>query len=170
VNGSEIKLVPLGVVKVKEKDEEVKNSVKGVHGVIEVFEEYADGLKGIDGFSHLIILAYLDRVSGGGRKTLLVKPRRYVRLGIEPDIIPTVGVFCTDSPHRPNPIALSIVKLLKTEGRELHVSGLDLFNGTPVLDIKPYTESRVVNDLNYPKWYSELLRIVKEKAGTAVEP
>jgi len=170
VKGFEIKLVPIGVVKVNERDEEVRYSVKGVQGVVEVFEEYADGLKGIDGFSHLIILAYLDRVSGACRKTLLVKPRRYLRLGIDPNMIPTVGVFCTDSPHRPNPIALSIVELLKTEGRELHVSGLDLFDGTPVLDIKPYTEARVVNDLNYPKWYSELLRIVKEKAGTAVEP
>ncbi len=170
MKGFEIKLVPVGMVKVNENDEEVKNSMKGVMGIIEVFEEYADGLKYIDGFSHLIILAYLDRVSEEGRKTLLVKPRRYVRLGIDPEMIPTVGVFCTDSPHRPNPIAVSIVKLLKKEGRELHVSGLDLFNGTPVLDIKPYTESRVVKDLNYPKWYSELLRIVKEKAGTAVEP
>ncbi|MCX8182642.1 MAG: tRNA (N6-threonylcarbamoyladenosine(37)-N6)-methyltransferase TrmO [Candidatus Methanomethyliaceae archaeon] len=166
----EIRLSPIGIVRVSEKDEEVKIAREGVSGIIEVFEDYTDGLKGIEGFSHLIIMAYLDRVSEEERKTLMVKPRRCIRLGLDPEKVPTVGVFCTDSPHRPNPIALSIVHLLKVDGRELHVSGLDLFDGTPVLDIKPYTESRVFNDLNYPKWYSEILRAIKEKVGSAVEP
>lgn len=165
-----IKISPIGVVNIKEKDDDVKAAKEGVSGVIEVFEEYAEGLKGIEGFSHIIVISFLDRVSEEDRKTLMVKPRRYIRLGIEPESIPTVGVFCTDSPHRPNPIALSIVKLLKVEGRRLHVSGLDLFDGTPVLDIKPYTESRVFQDLTYPKWYSDLLSIIRERVGKSIEP
>ncbi|MEM2001092.1 MAG: tRNA (N6-threonylcarbamoyladenosine(37)-N6)-methyltransferase TrmO [Candidatus Methanomethylicaceae archaeon] len=166
----DIRLTPIGIVRVSKKDDEVKSATEGVSGVIEVFEDYADGLRGIEGFSHLIVMAYLDRVSDEDRKVLVVKPRRYIRLGLDPDAVPTVGVFCTDSPHRPNPIALSIVRLLKVEGRELHVSGLDLFDGTPVLDIKPYTESRVFKDLRYPSWYSELLMAIKEKLGSAIEP
>ncbi|MGC8936447.1 MAG: tRNA (N6-threonylcarbamoyladenosine(37)-N6)-methyltransferase TrmO [Candidatus Methanomethylicaceae archaeon] len=165
-----IKISPIGVIKVREKEDEVKAAKDGVSGVIEVFEEYAKGLEGIEGFSHIIVISYLDRVSEDSRKTLMVKPRRYIRLGIDPEIIPTVGVFCTDSPHRPNPIALSIVKLLKVEGRALHVIGLDLFDGTPVLDIKPYTEARVFQNLTYPRWYSGLLRIIRERTGLNIEP
>jgi len=166
----EIKLVPIGIVRVRENEEEVRSAKKGVTGVIEVFDEYAKGLLGMEGFSHIIVISYLDRISEDDRNTILVKPRRYIRLGVDPGIIPTVGVFCTDSPHRPNPIALSIVRLIKVEDRKLHVSGLDLFDGTPVLDIKPYTESRVFKDLAYPGWYSDLLRIINEKVGKTIEP
>jgi len=154
---------PIGVVRVGYDDEVVKTSLDGVRGVIEVYEEFSQGLEGIDGFSHLILVAYLNKVRGEGLGTLMVKPRRFIRLGVDPALIPTVGVFCTDSPHRPNPIAITIVKLLKVEGRRLHVDGLDLFDSTPVVDIKPYTRARVEADLSIPRWYSELLEKVKDK-------
>jgi tRNA-Thr(GGU) m(6)t(6)A37 methyltransferase TsaA len=154
---------PIGIVRVDYDDELVKTSLKGVRGVIEIYEEYSKGLEGMDGFSHLILIAYLHKVGGEERKTLLVTPRRFIHLGVDPAIIPTVGVFCTDSPHRPNPIAITIVKLLKVKGRWLSVDGLDLFDSTPLIDIKPYTKARVEGDLSIPKWYSELLNKVKDK-------
>jgi tRNA (Thr-GGU) A37 N-methylase len=84
---------------------------------------------------------------------LTVRPRRWVKLGIGEHELPEIGVFASDSPHRPNPIAVTIVELLAVEGRRLKVRGLDLYNGTPVLDIKPYTFSRRVNGIRVPDWY-----------------
>ena len=66
-----------------------------------------------------------------------------------------------DSPTRPNPIGLSLVHLLRMEGRTLHVAGLDLFDGTPVLDIKPYQPQYRAEDYGLPEWYIQL----REKAG-----
>ncbi len=156
----EISFKPIGVVHTPKSDDEVRNAVKGVEGIVEVFQEFSEGLEGIDGFSHIILIAYLHKVSNL-RKTLKVRPRKWLRLGIDLGEVPEVGVFATDSPVRPNPIALTIVKLKKREGRFLYVEGLDLFDGTPVLDIKPYTLSRHVKDITVPEWYRNLLNRVK---------
>ncbi len=158
-------LKPIGIVRTSFSDEEVKNSWEGVEGVIEVFEEYAEGLEGIEGFSHIIVLAYLHKTTEEQRKVLKVKHRRLRRFGIKIDDIPEVGVFCTDSPHRPNPIALTIVELVKREDRFLHVKGLDLFNETPILDIKPYTSDRVIEEFKVPEWQKILELRVLEKFG-----
>lgn len=153
---------PIGVVKHSYPDEYIRNSIKGVKGFIEIFDEYSAGLRGIDGFSHIIVLAYLDRVGEESRKTLLVKPRGLARkTGFPLDKLPLVGVFATDSPHRPNPIALTIVKLLEVRGRVLLVEGLDLYNETPVIDIKPYTPSRRVKVLSLPEWYRRIVQTAK---------
>jgi tRNA-Thr(GGU) m(6)t(6)A37 methyltransferase TsaA len=151
-----IQLKPIGVVHVDVDDEAIRNSWSGVKGVVEVFREYGDGLNGIDGFSHLILIAYLHKVTDDQRRTLKVRPKRFLRFNINISDLPEVGVFCTDSPHRPNPIALTIVRLIKREELYLHVEGLDLFNGTPILDIKPYTPNRRIADVNVPKWYETL--------------
>jgi len=146
---------PIGVVRVSCEDEDVKTSFDGVRGGIEVYEEFSQGLEGIDGFSHLILVAYMNKVKGEGRSTLMVKPRRFIRLGVDPVIIPTVGVFSTHSPDRPNPIAITVVRLLRREGRRLYVDGLDLFDSTPIIDIRPYTKEEVAG-LSYQRWYTEL--------------
>ncbi|MEM1619381.1 MAG: tRNA (N6-threonylcarbamoyladenosine(37)-N6)-methyltransferase TrmO [Fervidicoccaceae archaeon] len=159
---------PIGYVRVPRCDEEVKSSPRGVEGEIEVLEEYAEGLKGIEGFSHLIVLAYLHKVTEEQRRTLLVRPMRLARLGVPLESLPLVGVFCTDSPHRPNPLALTIVELKRVEGRRLIVSGLDLFDGTPVLDIKPYTPARRIEEPRTPAWYEELAEKLR-KLGTSGE-
>ncbi len=153
-------LIPIGVVHVPFDDEVVRNSFDGVSGSIEVFQEFADGLVGIDGFSHIIVVAYLHKTLEDHRKTLIVRPRRLVKFGLRLEDIPEVGVFCTDSPHRPNPIGITIVRLLKREGRFLHVNGLDLFNKTPVIDLRPYTPDRVVSELKLPTWYLRLVEMV----------
>jgi tRNA-Thr(GGU) m(6)t(6)A37 methyltransferase TsaA len=147
----------IGVVHVDAPDEVIKSSFDGVDGVVEIFPEFEDGLTGIDGFSHIILITYLHKHRGN---PLRVKPKRLIKFGVPEEVIPEVGVFVTDSPDRPNPIGLSIVKLLGREGRFLKVSGLDLFNGTPVLDIKPYTPDRVVEDIKLPKWYTDLSNVL----------
>ncbi|ABM80456.1 universally conserved protein [Hyperthermus butylicus DSM 5456] len=161
----EIRLQPIGVVRVDASDEEVKKALHGVEGVIEVFPEYEAGLNGIEGFSHIIVIAYLHKVTDEQRSVLRVRHRRLERLGVDLTGIPEVGVFCTDSPHRPNPIALSIVELVERKGRFLRVRGLDLFDGTPVLDIKGYDRTRCIREIRVPWWLEELEKRVGRVLG-----
>ena len=98
----------------------------GTTGVVELDPRYADGLRDLAGFSHIILLTYLHRAKP---YSLQVVP--YL------DTVPR-GLFATRAPSRPNPIGLSVVKLLGIAGPVLTVEGLDLLDGTPVLDIKPY--------------------------------
>jgi len=157
-------LKPIGVVHVKASDEEIRTSLTGVEGILEIYEEYAEGLSGIEGFSHLMVIAFLHKVPEERRGTLRVRPKRLRLLGLSEEEIPEVGVFCTDSPHRPNPLALTIVELVEVNGRFLRVRGLDLFDGTPILDLKPYTPSRKVEELRLPAWYQRILERVREKS------
>jgi tRNA-Thr(GGU) m(6)t(6)A37 methyltransferase TsaA len=99
---------------------------KGVKGYVEVFPEYVEGLKDLEGFSHLI-LVYHFHLSNGYK--LLVKP--YLDENLR-------GVFSTRAPRRPNPIGISIVRLIERVGSTLHISDVDMVDGTPLLDIKPY--------------------------------
>jgi tRNA-Thr(GGU) m(6)t(6)A37 methyltransferase TsaA len=92
--------------------------------------QYAAGLYGLLSFRYLYVIYYMDRVHGGGS----MKVRPPGAGGRE------VGLFASRSPVRPNPIGLSIVRLLKIVGNEIFTSGLDVFDGTPLLDIKPYIE------------------------------
>jgi tRNA-Thr(GGU) m(6)t(6)A37 methyltransferase TsaA len=98
-------------------------------GILEVRPEFAEGLKDIDGFSHLFVIWIFDRA--GGYDLTATPPA-----GNRPH-----GVFATRSPRRPNPIGLSVVQLLRQEGNRLHVRGVDMLDGTPILDIKPYLSS-----------------------------
>jgi len=150
-----ILLKPIGFVRTEATDEDVK--LRKVVSTIEILPEYEEGLKGIDGFSHLIVLCYFHRLREHEKGVLTVKPRRLLRYGFREEELPEVGVFALDSPARPNPIALSIVEFIGRRGRELQVKGLDAFNGTPVLDIKPYTPSRVVENLRFPRWFKKLM-------------
>jgi tRNA-Thr(GGU) m(6)t(6)A37 methyltransferase TsaA len=100
----------------------------GSAGRIEVFEAYAEGLADIEGFSHLHILYWLDRAAPA---SLTVMP-------FLEDVFH--GIFATRAPMRPNPLGLSVVRLLERRGRVLLVEDLDVLDGTPLLDIKPYVE------------------------------
>ncbi len=101
-------------------------SAEGVKGTVEMFPEYIDGLKDLDEFSH-IILVYHFHLSR--QPSLVVKPFMDDE---------THGVFATRAPSRPNPIGISTVRLLKIEGNILHIQDVDIIDGTPLLDIKPY--------------------------------
>jgi len=158
-----ITLTPIGILHVPHSDMEVSSSLQGVDGVVEVYPKYADGLRGIDDFSHIVLLAYLHKIKAEDRKVLIIKFRKFLKFGFSPEELPEVGVFASDSPVRPNPIALTIVKLIKREGRFLHVSGLDLYDKTPIIDIKPYTPDRYLKEYSLPKWYEDFLIKVKKR-------
>lgn len=90
-----------------------------------------EALRGLEQVSHVWVIAWFHDIPGGGGLRSTVRPPRLG--GSE-----RLGVLATRSPHRPNPLALSVVELLGIEDRELHVRGIDLLDGTPVLDLKPY--------------------------------
>lgn len=161
----QIFLKPIGVIRTPYSDDQVSSSLNGVEGIIEIYPQYIDGLKGIDGFSHLIILAYLHKINNTKRKILIIRHRRFLRFGFKLEELPESGVFASDSPVRPNPIALTIVKFIKRDRNLLYVSGLDLFDGTPVLDIKPYTPSRRIENISLPSWYKEFYNKVARRIG-----
>ena len=95
-------------------------------GVLEILPEFEAGLLDIEGFSHLFVIWEFDRAEG------------FELQGKPPTDDRPHGVFATRSPRRPNPIALTVVELLRREGARLHVRGLDMLEGTPILDLKPY--------------------------------
>jgi tRNA (adenine37-N6)-methyltransferase len=99
-------------------------------GAIELLREYEPGLKDIEGFSHLYVIWEFDRADG---YDLIAHPPT--------DEKRPHGVFATRSPRRPNPIGLTVVELLRRDGPALRVRGVDMLDGTPVLDIKPYLSS-----------------------------
>lgn len=155
---SRIELKPIGVVRMSLSNEQVRASwSKGVEAEIELFQEYAEALEGIDGFSHLMILFYMHETTEEQRKNLKQRPRRFTKYGFKFEDLPLVGVLCLDSPHRPNPIGLTIVRLLERKGNILKVEGLDAFDQTPVLDIKPYTPDRCEDEVEVPRWLQLLL-------------
>jgi tRNA-Thr(GGU) m(6)t(6)A37 methyltransferase TsaA len=153
-----IMLNPIGFVKTDFAGEELRDRpVEELEADIEILEEYADGLEAIDGFSHLLILFYMHNITAENRRRLKVKPRIVTKYGLSLEEIPSVGVFCLDSPNRPNPIGLSAVRLLWRKGRILHVKGLDALDKTPVLDIKPYSPARRVEKFELPEWYQNII-------------
>ncbi len=95
-------------------------------GVLKILPEFEVGLTDIEGFSHLIVIWEFDRSDG------------FELLGTPPSDNRPHGLFATRSPRRPNPIGLTTVELRRREGNELHVWGVDMLDGTPILDIKPY--------------------------------
>jgi tRNA (adenine37-N6)-methyltransferase len=104
-------------------------------GTLDILPEFAAGLADIEGFSHLYVLWLFDRSQGF---ELTAHP---------PSDNRTHGVFATRSPRRPNPIGLTVVELVRRDGPRLHVRGIDMLEGTPILDIKPYLSSIAVEDL-----------------------
>jgi tRNA-Thr(GGU) m(6)t(6)A37 methyltransferase TsaA len=159
-----IQLSPIGFVRTKFAGEEMRNQpVEELEADIEILDEYADGLEAIDGFSHLLIFFYMHNITAENRKRLKIKPRVVVRYGLNPEEVPLVGVFCLDSPNRPNPIGLSAVRLLWRKGKILHVKGLDALNETPVLDIKPYSPARKIEKFELPEWYKNIIAKARAK-------
>jgi tRNA-Thr(GGU) m(6)t(6)A37 methyltransferase TsaA len=121
---------PIGMIRSPFKD--IKGmpiqpaGAKGVAGAIEIEPEYCDGLSDLHEFSHIILIYHFHRSSG---YSLRVKPFMDDELH---------GVFATRAPKRPNPIGISVVKLVKVEGCNLFIEDVDIVDGTPLLDIKPY--------------------------------
>jgi tRNA-Thr(GGU) m(6)t(6)A37 methyltransferase TsaA len=126
----EIRLRPIGVARTPfATTAEVPRGLGTQHtaeGRIEILPELESGLRDIEGFSHLFVLWVFDRSEG------------YELIGTNPTDGLEHGVFATRSPRRPNPLALSVVELLGRDGCVLRVRGVDMLDGSPVLDLKPY--------------------------------
>jgi tRNA-Thr(GGU) m(6)t(6)A37 methyltransferase TsaA len=123
----------------------------GICGSVEVFAEYAAGLKDLAGFSHIILLYHFHRVA---QTRLIVVPF----LDREPR-----GVFATRAPTCPNPIGLSVVRLLSVEGNVLRVENVDIVDNTPLLDLKPYVPEFDHHEVERTGWVAASGEKVKEK-------
>jgi tRNA-Thr(GGU) m(6)t(6)A37 methyltransferase TsaA len=127
---SAITMRPIGIIRSEHVNPELTPIqpvyAKACQGRVEVFPEFMEGLRDVEGFSHLYLIYHFHR---SGAVRLIVKP-------FLQDV--ERGVFATRAPCRPNGIGVSIVRLLRRDGRVLHVEGVDMLDGTPLLDIKPY--------------------------------
>ena len=125
-----ITYTPIGIIRSPFKEPEgtpiQPPAAKGVKGTVELSEEYTAGLEDLEGFSHIILLYAFH---------LVKKPKLRVRPFLDDH---THGVFSTRAPNRPNPIGISVVRLVRVEKNLLQVEDLDIVDGTPLLDIKPY--------------------------------
>jgi tRNA-Thr(GGU) m(6)t(6)A37 methyltransferase TsaA len=114
-------------------------------------ETLADGLDGIEEFSHVLILFWMHRVPEA-------EPVRMRRRPQGREDMPELGIFAQRARHRPNPIGVAAVKLLRREKNRLFVQGLDAINGTPVVDVKPYVPAYdVVETPRVPEWINRLM-------------
>ena len=118
--------------------------------VLEVIPWWTAGLDGLEGFSHLVVVFYLDRAS---RRRTAGRPRAVE----DHPAAPPVGFFATRTPRRPNPIGLACPRLLRREGNRLLVRGIDAWDGTPILDIKGYfPRDELRPDAAVPSWLTAL--------------
>ena len=141
-----LELTPIGIIHSPHR--EAKGTpiqprwAESVEGTVEVFPEFAAGLRDLDGFDRIWLLYWFDRAR---KARLEVVPYRDTQ---------TRGLFATRAPSRPNPIGLSCVRLLAVEGAQLRVAGLDVLDGTPLLDIKPYVPDCDVFTVERVGWYA----------------
>lgn len=145
----------IGFVKTEAVGKEVRN--KKVISQLILNEQLIAALEGIEEFSHLFVLFWLNEISDAERKILKVHPRGRSDM-------PLLGVFATRSPYRSNPIGLTRVKLLNRKDNVLTVQGLDAFNGTPILDIKPFDSWDSTEDFKVPKWWKKLEKEQQKKS------
>jgi tRNA-Thr(GGU) m(6)t(6)A37 methyltransferase TsaA len=144
---NEITYKPIGVIHSPFKEPKgtpiQPAGAKGTDGRVEVFPEYAEGLKDIDGFSHIILIYHFNLSKG---VSLTAKPFMDSEAR---------GVFAMRAPSRPNPIGISVVRLVRVEGAMLHIQDVDIVDGTPLLDIKPYVPRFDVREVERIGWLEE---------------
>lgn len=140
----EIVMQPIGVIRspfTKPDDTPIQAARSQAAGSVEVYPDFADGLKDIEGFSHIHLLYAFHQSSG-------------FALSVKPFLDDQEhGVFATRHPRRPNPIGISIVRLVSRRGNLLSVEGVDMLDGTPLLDIKPYLPEFDVRSSVRSGWY-----------------
>jgi tRNA-Thr(GGU) m(6)t(6)A37 methyltransferase TsaA len=138
----------------------------GSPGRIEVFPDYAEGLDDIEGFSHLHLIYWLHRAADVLSSVAAPSPLKIVPFL---DDVPR-GVFATRAPVRPNPLGLSIVRLMERHGAELLVEDLDMLDGTPLLDIKPYVEGFDLRVGTRGGWTEQVSRVTFVNRGERRRP
>ena len=140
---------PIGIVK-SPVSEGVDKGWGEVISEIHIDEEFADGLSGIDSFSHIIVIFEMHQSSWNPKNDLVRRPQERADM-------PLVGIFAQRAKHRPNPVGITTVRLLGVKGSILIVQGLDAINETPVLDIKPYFPQYDRVDSRNPEWVDRLM-------------
>ena len=140
----EIKFRPIGIIHSPFKEAKgvpiQPSAAKGIEGKVEIFPEYAEGIDDIGNFSHIFLIynLHLSR-----KYSLKVKPYMDDK---------ERGVFATRAPSRPNPIGISVVELLEVDGNMLHIKNVDIVDGTPLLDIKPYVPEFDIHNVKKIGW------------------
>lgn len=165
VNVRQLVIFPIGVVRTSLTEDDIRRGKReelhNIESTIEIFPAFQEALDGLEGFSHIFVLAYFDQLRPEQIGVLKVKPRGLLKYGFRLEELPIIGALASDSPTRPNPIALSLVQLKRVEdGRKLIVRGLDLFDGTPVIDIKPYQPQYRADRFEMPSWYEKIREIL----------
>lgn len=122
-----------------------------IRGTVEIYPEYTDGLKDLDEFSHIILIYHL-----------------HLSDSYDLEVIPFMddvphGLFSTRAPKRPNPIGISIVKLIKIEGNIIHIENMDMIDETPLLDIKPYVPEFDPDEIESIGWLSKSISKVRNE-------
>jgi tRNA-Thr(GGU) m(6)t(6)A37 methyltransferase TsaA len=143
----EISLKPIGVVQTTSVGNEVRDRNRLSQIILE--NELVEALDGIEEFSHIFVIFWLHKISKEQRQTLKVHPRGRRDM-------PLLGIFATRTMLRPNPIGLTLVELVRVEGRVLTVRGLDAIDGTPVLDIKLFDSWDMTKTAKVPRWWIRL--------------
>jgi tRNA-Thr(GGU) m(6)t(6)A37 methyltransferase TsaA len=154
----EILLHPIGFVRNEYRPGNKPPTWREIPSRIEMDPRWTEALGGLEGFSHVIVLSYLH-LSRGHESPTLIRPQGR-------SAMPLIGFFGTRTPARPNPIAVSIVPLERREGNLLYVRNLDMYDGTPILDIKPYiTRSDCHPDAAEPEWIDRLRDIQDQETA-----
>jgi len=143
-----LRIRPIGYVTTDASHEELRRG-EAVSKIV-IAPRFSRGLQGVEDFSHFYVLFWLHQMP---EKSQAFKVHPRGRQDIK-----KVGVFATRSPHRPNPIGLTLVKLLRKRGRILTVKGLDAYDGTPVLDLKPHDKRDSAPRPRVPAWWKKLER------------
>lgn len=149
MSGMDIAIKPIGIIKNKKKESSRPGWEKGMISEITLDQSLTEFTEGLEEFSHIIIIFWMHKISPEKEVPSKVHPRGRHDL-------PLVGLFTTRAPVRPNPLGISIVKLVECRGNKLKVEGLDAFDGTPVIDIKPYLPGNNISDARYPEWVNKL--------------
>ncbi len=143
-------LEPIGIVRSPVRDavdENWGNVVVEIH----LLDSLASGLKGIEQFSHIVVIFFMHQSRFDITTHLIRRPQE------RPDM-PEVGIFAQRAKHRPNPIGITTVRLIQVEGNVLRVKGLDAIDGTPILDLKPYLPAfDCPPDAKNPEWIDRLM-------------
>jgi len=141
---NEVRYRPIGIIHSPFKEPKgtpiQSAAAKGINGKVEVFPEYAEGLKDLDGFSHIILIYHFHL---SRKSPLKVKPFMDDQMH---------GVFSTRAPSRPNPIGISVVSLVRIEENMIYIQDVDVVDGTPLLDIKPYVPEFDVRKVDKIGW------------------
>ena len=153
---NEITYKPIGVIHSPFKEPKgtpiQPASAKGADGTVEIFPAYVEGLKDVDGFSHIILIYHfhLSKPSSLTARPFMDNERH--------------GIFAIRGPSRPNPIGVSIVRLIRVEGNILYIQDLDILDGTPLLDIKPYVPEFDRTDVSRIGWLEKNInKLIKMK-------